>query len=685
MNEDESLYKAIIIALVIGIVIVIATLLLTKSNPETFTELYFNNHKELPNFVQENKSYDYSFVISNHEGKDVEYNYTISETLINLDYSCEDTVLYLSKQNESKYKEYVKGDYKIDTWATETKDPLLYINEENYSIKLSYQIKSGAGQIVIGLKGLDGKDNYVLIINEKEKKAHFLTANQDIEIDINESDALSRRVSIQSRDGTLIIELDSQTLVELSNVKGYSKGFLYLEMTQTYAKLWTPIIERGDLKQVINLQFGGIQFVTVPLEVTQTLQQKILFYQAPSNTANSEQNTESQNDEFPDNETILNETRKSYFYYVGNPFNMTRYTMESVFRLVNGEQFSMGVQDKFALGFFPLDYKVLFTYLNEEGENKTLNLSLPNRMRGWHSIMFDVNDNVIKVYFDSKLSAVVNDSKYGETPIPFLRTDDKRAVVQSFYAESNIEPLKYNYNIPKSGTQKRRYTRIYDPRLITRPDQPEDERTPVDDELTYVYESNRIDWDNYSANIIYVDNERKNSMLITFNDLDSVIYSLFLDDNQANFTYWKDKRKITELKNISLNTSYTHRVEFDVEENNITVRVDFEKLWELEIDKTSGGLLLLNNSENVSVKNTNIENRDSNEVRVYQKPDPKCKPLSTNTSSRTSSVYIKNEDLLKIEESFNFKKDFDIGIIEIGINEEQKIRFLVTKIWIYYK
>jgi len=680
MNEDESLYKAIIIALVIGIVIVIATLLLTKSNPETFTELYFNNHKELPNFVQENKSYDYSFVISNHEGKDVEYNYTISETLINLDYSCEDTVLYLSKQNESKYKEYVKGDYKIDTWATETKDPLLYINEENYSIKLSYQIKSGAGQIVIGLKGLDGKDNYVLIINEKEKKAHFLTANQDIEIDINESDALSRRVSIQSRDGTLIIELDSQTLVELSNVKGYSKGFLYLEMTQTYAKLWTPIIERGDLKQVINLQFGGIQFVTVPLEVTQTLQQKILFYQAPSNTANSEQNTESQNDEFPDNETILNETRKSYFYYVGNPFNMTRYTMESVFRLVNGEQFSMGVQDKFALGFFPLDYKVLFTYLNEEGENKTLNLSLPNRMRGWHSIMFDVNDNVIKVYFDSKLSAVVNDSKYGETPIPFLRTDDKRAVVQSFYAESNIEPLKYNYNIPKSGTQKRRYTRIYDPRLITRPDQPEDERTPVDDELTYVYESNRIDWDNYSANIIYVDNERKNSMLITFNDLDSVIYSLFLDDNQANFTYWKDKRKITELKNISLNTSYTHRVEFDVEENNITVRVDFEKLWELEIDKTSGGLLLLNNSENVSVKNTNIENRDSNEVRVYQKPDPKCKPLSTNTSSRTSSVYIKNEDLLKIEESFNFKKDFDIGIIEIGINEEQKIRFLVTKI-----
>lgn len=728
MNEEESLYKTIILALIIGIVVVVLTLVLTRPEQETFTELYFNDHQNLPDYIDQNEEYSYSFTIANHEKSGIEYVYNKTQELIKLDYSCEDTILYLQKSNESKYLEFIDGYDDVDTWSTKTTDPLLYIKDDSYAIKMSYQVKSGAGQVVLGLRGLDDNDKYVLVINENKNKAYFMTRKQKIEIDINESLALSRRVAITAENGTLVIELDNQRLVELSNIKEFNKGFLFLEMTHTYAKLWSPVIERETTKQVVNLQFGGIQYVSVPLEVTQTLQQRILFYQAPNDqdTVSGELSTESNelnldaelnpdaeqfaegSPQLADNGSLnadnvslpaedspqpadngsqnadssplpadFNATKNTYYYYVGQPFNMTRYTMESVFRLIDGEQFSMGSESNYALGFFPLDYKVLFTY-KSNGENKTMNLSLPKRIRGWHSVMVDVDNEIIKVYFDSVLSAVINDSDYSESATPFLRTDDDRAVVQNFYAESNVEPLKYNYNIPKSGSEQRRYTRIYDPRLISRPDQPEEERDPIDEELEYVYQANRIDWENYAANIIYVDPEKENSMFIAFNDLEETIYSLFLEDNTANFTFWENGIKKSEVKNVTLNETFTHRVEFDIEGNNITVRMNFEKLWEKTIDKTSGGLLLLNHSENVSVTNTDIENRDSNEIRVYQKPQPKCKPISSKTFSETAAVYIAKGDELMLEESFNINEDFDIGIISVLLSEEQEIHFLVS-------
>lgn len=73
--EDKEIYNAIIISLVIGIIIVTVTLVVARPEPESFTELYFNNHQDLPKYNQD--AYEFSFSIHNLENKDINYKYQI--------------------------------------------------------------------------------------------------------------------------------------------------------------------------------------------------------------------------------------------------------------------------------------------------------------------------------------------------------------------------------------------------------------------------------------------------------------------------------------------------------------------------------------------------------------------------------------------------------------------------------
>jgi len=88
-DPDDQLYTAMIWALSIGIVVVIVTLFITRPAPESFTELYFNNHTTLPEYITLNTSYSYSFTLHNLENKNTTYNYTISTEYFDLDYTCE--------------------------------------------------------------------------------------------------------------------------------------------------------------------------------------------------------------------------------------------------------------------------------------------------------------------------------------------------------------------------------------------------------------------------------------------------------------------------------------------------------------------------------------------------------------------------------------------------------------------
>lgn len=45
--------------------------------PETFTELYFNDHQSLPSKMYVDKNYSFSFTINNLEYKDMTYSYEV--------------------------------------------------------------------------------------------------------------------------------------------------------------------------------------------------------------------------------------------------------------------------------------------------------------------------------------------------------------------------------------------------------------------------------------------------------------------------------------------------------------------------------------------------------------------------------------------------------------------------------
>ena len=51
--------------------------LATVRNPETLTELYFENHLKLPSYVELDTDYPYAFTIRNLEHKNMNYRYQI--------------------------------------------------------------------------------------------------------------------------------------------------------------------------------------------------------------------------------------------------------------------------------------------------------------------------------------------------------------------------------------------------------------------------------------------------------------------------------------------------------------------------------------------------------------------------------------------------------------------------------
>src|SRR3989344_1068364 len=76
--EDDSIYNAIIISLVIGIIIVIITLVVFRPEKESFTEIYFEDHESLPRYTNSNDEYSFRFTINNLENQDFKYRYKIS-------------------------------------------------------------------------------------------------------------------------------------------------------------------------------------------------------------------------------------------------------------------------------------------------------------------------------------------------------------------------------------------------------------------------------------------------------------------------------------------------------------------------------------------------------------------------------------------------------------------------------
>jgi len=128
MSEEKTVTYAIIAACIIGIVVVAVLVFTYTSTSESFSELYFEDHTELPRIAIVGEEEEFAFTIVSHETGATSYNYTVSlddevfetgssalgpgeNTTINVSLMCNNSSLVLFDNytnTETSYLDYKK-------------------------------------------------------------------------------------------------------------------------------------------------------------------------------------------------------------------------------------------------------------------------------------------------------------------------------------------------------------------------------------------------------------------------------------------------------------------------------------------------------------------------------------------------------------------------------------------------
>ena len=219
--EDNQLYNALIISLVIGIVIVIAVLIIFRPAEENFTQIYFNDHKSLPVYSQE--SYNFSFTIDNHENQDYNYTYVIKSIANNNETILEKSGILI----KDKEKVNLTKDIKFDVYnltmlqvSLENKSQEIHFWVRNKDKFLDYEdfkyvridcIPSFKGtNLYFEAQGSDANGYPILEIRESGKLIHSITVNETImkAIDLNTNSIIDLTFtndgSVKDENGTVI-------------------------------------------------------------------------------------------------------------------------------------------------------------------------------------------------------------------------------------------------------------------------------------------------------------------------------------------------------------------------------------------------------------------------------------------------------------------------------------------------
>ncbi len=661
--EDDSIYNAIIASLIIGIAVVIITLIVARPEPETFTELYFNDHKTLPKYVEKNNIYNYSFTIANHELENKTYNYTITKELYEFDYSCEASNLYFEKKQSSIYEMFIKGDYKIPTRTSEPKDPALMIKEDAYSASFNYRIRSGAGQIVIKFKSLS-KEKYAIVINED--KAYLLEFEENkIKIrnyDIGTEERELNSVNIFVNKEKVKLHIRGKLIFD-SKVDDTTSGSFAFETTKTYAEITNLVIGKNQIKQNVNIRFDDIEYESIELETKKYIgKDKYELYKSYLKGKS-------------DAKTI---SLKSY--KAKKELSLNKYTLESVFRIIKGEKISLGLEDSFEIIYNEDKNEAVIAWQSPKG----LRVANKNVRRGmqWHKISVDINKNKAKIYFDYQLIKEIDLIAY-KNQKPFIRAYQSEISIRDFSAKNNLLPYIIRYKIPIESQQEITYADIPDKAILQLAKNIMFNATSVTEKemLMGLFEVQKTNWENYKITANYIDTNRNSTLLLSFNEIDQTLYSLTIDNknNKVEINYLKGKPQKIIKEGLLTETLY-HKIDMDISQNTLSIKIDNMDIFEEEIDQTSKGVLLLDYPEELKFAKLQIEDKDSNKVKILRIDEPGCKPILLKEGSFSKTTSVQNEKSKIINAKIPFNEYFDIAKVKVSLENEQEIHFWVTKI-----
>jgi len=215
--EDDSIYNAIIISLIIGIIIVIATLIIARPEKETFTELYFENHENLPKYSNPDNYYSFKFTIHNVENKDFNYTYRISAFQDDKEQIIEENTILIKNNEKETIEKTIKVDVKdkakIQVTLTDLDQEIHFFVKSN-----KYYPYEGLGDGKIDcLKTIDINENETLAIKAEGSYADGWPV---LEIRINGK--LINSTEIKEEKEYKLIPLMENSIVDLSFVNDYN-------------------------------------------------------------------------------------------------------------------------------------------------------------------------------------------------------------------------------------------------------------------------------------------------------------------------------------------------------------------------------------------------------------------------------------------------------------------------------
>lgn len=634
-SEDDSLYNAMIWALSIGIIVVIATLFLTRPEPENFTELYFNNHTSLPEYINLEERYDYQFTIHNLENKKTQYNFTINTELYKFDLSCERPDLWLEGE---------------ETRKTETNDPALYIKEETYGITFNYNLVN-SNYIKFKLVDTKGIPKYSINIDHKNNLLQF-TTDKIYQWNISTNKTTHKLTIYIDKEFTRVI-LDTEEFYFLTNYD-YTGGFPYLETE--YSEISGFQILRRDLKENVNIRIAESKYAEIPL-IRESDKGIVILY--------SKYLASPLYDKVINEPVVriekLNDTLS--YYYTKDAVNLTDYTLKTTIRTYTNSKVETGFIDQLNVSYINSALTV-----NEVQFNVT--------PLAWSEISIRVA-NTTTIYFNNQKITEYNQSI---TAKPFIKAYNN-ALVKDFTIKSNDIPATIKYLLPEK--QVITYSGLYTISAInyiqnrttqnnTIQNNSEDDNDEAVSRLQDLYEREKINWTNYKITASYLDKTRKNEFMLSYGSINNVQYSIKLDNETATITF-NNKTETMPVVSYSINV-----VRVDVNNGTVIIYLNDKELRREKMALESGFVLF--EYPGITLINAQAENRDTNTLKVYKKQtNVECLPILINTYEYTDSRTLDNEQSLIFDAFINIQEPFDIAKVQVTLNNNQEIHYWVKQ------
>jgi len=644
-DEDDSLYNAMIWALSIGIVIVIITLFLTRPAPESFTELYFNNHTSLPEYTAINQTIPFSFTLHNLENANKTYNYTISTEFYNIDYSCERPELWLEAVNTSD----------VPTRITETNDPALLLKEQNYSISFNYEIKTG-DKIAFKIVDIHNNPKYTILIDYDKNRLFYITNTNTVvssEI-LNKTNLHSFNLRVTQKNTTL--KLDGETYI-FNTSKDYTKGFIQLETIDTYAEFTNVAITRQDTREPITVQIAESQYTAYEL------------------------------------------TNNNNTYSSENPINLTSYTVKATFRTLSANMI-LTLRNNMTITY---DKDKSTVSINELNTSKSYYV-VQNASRTINDLSAKVTNDSIDIYYNDNFVSSINNTNTTITPsISF-----ENITINDFYVRSDDSPITIRYTLPNPKEKTVGILTIdtlkYFKETNSTTDTPsiynitsglnEQEKSSLEAYL----EMARMNFTNYRTTIVYGDKNRTENFNIALLNTDQTIYAIAINgkNKTLTITYYNASSMLQiEKPNVSIiskntliigvNNTYALQTEkynvsifstntliIDVKNSTLSVNMNDKNLFNKKITKYTRGYTLFDYG-NVTLFTAQTENRDNGKILLFKRQtNIACNPILINNYIYANNITIPDKGYASINASASLNQTFDIAKVQISLNNNQE-------------